>query len=157
MTFCKQVFIFFVYVKLRYFNNLASFSPNTLKTAANQNFKNVVVFTNLKNVNFSGENLECVDLNQKRSKNLSLKLIDLNQNKEAQLKECALFMEKCLKYNENTLICWGNSKRTMFKLLLEYFCCFKKFSVEAAKKFLKISSSRSLIKRKNSRQPVLTR
>lgn len=153
-----QVLIFIQkFLNLNIFKKIGSFNPNTLKNAANQNIKNVLVFTSLKNVNFSGENVDCADVNENCSKNVRFKLIDLNQNKDAQLKECAIFMEKCLKYNENTLICWGNSKRAMFKLLIEYFCCFKKFSVEAAKKFLKVSSSRALIKRKNLRQPVLIR
>jgi len=128
-----------------------------LNTATTQNIKSILVFTNLKNVKFGEEDLECINMNNYNLNHVNVQILNMNETKEVLLKELAYAMEKCLKSNENTLICWGNSKKKTFMLLIEYFCCYKKFSVDAAKKFLKISSSKELIKRKNSRQTLLSR
>ncbi len=122
-----------------------------------QNIKKVLIITNLKNVNFGSGNLDCVSKNMITSKNISVSIVDLNESKEVQLKECAYLMEASMKKNEKTLICWGNSKRQTFKILIEYFCSYKKFSVEAAKKFLKMPSSNELLIRKASKHVHLSR
>ena len=128
-----------------------------MNTATTQNIKSILVFTTLKNVKFGEEDLECINMNNFNSNKIDVQILNLNETKEVLFREYAHVMDKCLKNNENTLICWGNSKRQTFMLLIEYFCCYKKFSVEAAKKFLKISRSKELPKRKNSRFGLMKR
>lgn len=110
--------------------------------------KKILVFTNLKRVNTEEGTKEIMKAHCFQQQNIEIEVLDLNQSKESQMKWCASFVETAMKRKEKTLICWGNSKYQAFKALIEYFCNFKKFSLEAAKKFLKMSSSHKSFKRR---------